>query len=83
MVVGLFKSVPLAVVIITAGFNAVFKVSNLERVDEVTFTLESPMTITSRTPDKRTAKIYQISFRNRPGQFATEQGCEKRQLRVS
>ena len=56
MVVGLFKSVPLAVVIITAGFNAVFKVSNLERVDEVTFTLESPMTITSRTPDKRMAK---------------------------
>ena len=50
MVVGLFKSVPLAVVIITAGFNAVFKVSNFERVDEVTFTLESPMTITSRTP---------------------------------
>ena len=52
MVVGLFESVPLAVVIITAGFNAVFKVSNFERVDEVTLTLESPMTITSRTPDK-------------------------------
>ena len=56
MVVGLFKGVPLAVIIVTAGFNAIFEVSDLEGVDEVTFTLESPMTITSRTPDKRMAK---------------------------
>ena len=51
MVVGLFEGVPLAVAIITAGLNAVFKVSNFERVDEVTFTLDSLMAITSRTPD--------------------------------
>ena len=63
MVVGLFESVPLAVVIITAGFNAVFKMSNFERVDEVTFTLESPMTITSRTPVKRTEKANLVNHK--------------------
>ena len=48
----LFKGIPLAVIVVTAGFNAVFKVSNFERINEVTLTLESPMTIKSRTPDK-------------------------------
>ena len=48
----LFKGIPLAVIVVTAGFNAVFKVSNFERVNEVTLTLESPVTVNGRTPDK-------------------------------
>ena len=50
---GLLKGVPHALGLFTAGFYAVFKVGNFKRVNEVTFTLVSPMTATSRTPDKR------------------------------
>ena len=53
MIMGLLKGVPHALGLFTAGFYAVFKVGNFKRVNEVTFTLVSPMTATSRTPDKR------------------------------
>ena len=47
MVVGFLKGVPHAHFIVSASLDAVFKVRDYERVDEVALTLER---LTSRTP---------------------------------
>ena len=51
VVVGLLEGVPHADVIVIAGLNAVFEICNFEGIDEDAFTLECPMTFTSRTPE--------------------------------
>ena len=50
MIVGLLKGVPLTLFLVLAGLDAVFDMSNSEGIDEVAFTLDGLVTLTSRAP---------------------------------
>ena len=52
VIMGLLEGVKVAQGIVPAGIDAVLKVSNFKGIDKVAFTLDSLMTLTSRTPGK-------------------------------